>query len=124
MNKSSDPLIQKIGKYVVVDVIGSGGMGIVYLAEHADFVEIKSARESFRAKFVVAADGVHSPIAKAAGWSDRIETVEVGFDSRRTLNVAVPPDSVVIRPLVGETVMPGWSLSALTQATSGASRPL
>ena len=32
MNKSSDPLIQKIGKYVVVDVIGSGGMGIVYRA--------------------------------------------------------------------------------------------
>ncbi len=33
MNKSSDPLIQKIGKYVVVDVIGSGGMGIVYRAQ-------------------------------------------------------------------------------------------
>jgi hypothetical protein len=32
LNKSSDPLIQKIGKYVVVDVIGSGGMGIVYRA--------------------------------------------------------------------------------------------
>ncbi len=35
MNKSSDPLIQKIGKYVVVDVIGSGGMGIVYRAQDA-----------------------------------------------------------------------------------------
>ena len=35
MNKSSDPLIQKIGKYVVVDVIGSGGMGIVYRAHDA-----------------------------------------------------------------------------------------
>jgi eukaryotic-like serine/threonine-protein kinase len=33
LNKSSDPLIQKIGKYVVVDVIGSGGMGIVYRAQ-------------------------------------------------------------------------------------------
>ncbi|MGC2402057.1 MAG: protein kinase [Acidobacteriaceae bacterium] len=32
MNKSSDPLIQKIGKYVVVDIIGAGGMGIVYRA--------------------------------------------------------------------------------------------
>jgi serine/threonine protein kinase len=32
LSKSSDPLIQKIGKYVVVDVIGSGGMGIVYRA--------------------------------------------------------------------------------------------
>ena len=32
MNKSSDPLIHKIGKYIVVDEIGSGGMGIVYRA--------------------------------------------------------------------------------------------
>jgi geranylgeranyl reductase family protein len=35
-----------------------------------DFVELASDREKFRAKFVVAADGVHSPIARAAGWSD------------------------------------------------------
>ncbi len=35
MNKSSDPLIEKIGKYVVIDVIGSGGMGIVYRAHDA-----------------------------------------------------------------------------------------
>ena len=35
LNKSSDPLIQKIGKYVVIDVIGSGGMGIVYRAHDA-----------------------------------------------------------------------------------------
>jgi serine/threonine protein kinase len=35
LNKSSDPLIQKIGKYVVIDVIGAGGMGIVYRAHDA-----------------------------------------------------------------------------------------
>jgi Protein kinase domain len=33
--KSSDPLIQKIGKYAVIDVIGTGGMGIVYRAHDA-----------------------------------------------------------------------------------------
>src|ERR1700693_1733758 len=35
LNKSSHPLIEKIGKYLVVDVIGSGGMGIVYRARDA-----------------------------------------------------------------------------------------
>jgi serine/threonine protein kinase len=35
LNKGSDPLIQKVGKYLVIDVIGSGGMGIVYRAHDA-----------------------------------------------------------------------------------------
>jgi flavin-dependent dehydrogenase len=35
-----------------------------------DCVEIISQRENYRAKFVVAADGIHSTIAKAAGWSE------------------------------------------------------
>jgi hypothetical protein len=35
LTKSSDPLIEKIGKYSVIDVIGSGGMGIVYRAHDA-----------------------------------------------------------------------------------------
>jgi geranylgeranyl reductase family protein len=43
---------------------------VIQVAEHGDFVEIKSAQENFRAKFVIAADGVHSATAKAAGWSD------------------------------------------------------
>lgn len=36
----------------------------------ADFVEIITERENFRSKFVIAADGVHSATAKAAGWSE------------------------------------------------------
>jgi len=35
-----------------------------------DGVEIVSDREQFRAQFVIAADGVHSATAKAAGWPD------------------------------------------------------
>ena len=35
-----------------------------------DCVEIISQRESYRAKFVIAADGVHSATAKAAGWAE------------------------------------------------------
>lgn len=36
----------------------------------ADAVEIISDRGNYRAKFVLAADGVHSATAKAAGWPD------------------------------------------------------
>src|ERR1039457_2878355 len=35
-----------------------------------EFVEIISDRENFRAKFVIAADGVHSATARTAGWSE------------------------------------------------------
>ena len=35
-----------------------------------DAVELIAGRENFRARFVIAADGVHSPIAKAAGWPE------------------------------------------------------
>ncbi len=35
-----------------------------------DGVEIISERENYRAKFVIAADGVHSATAKAAGWPE------------------------------------------------------
>ncbi len=35
-----------------------------------DHVEIITDRQNFHAKFVIAADGIHSTIAKAAGWPD------------------------------------------------------
>jgi geranylgeranyl reductase family protein len=40
------------------------------LTVQEDYVELASERETVRARFVIAADGVHSFIAKAAGWSD------------------------------------------------------
>ena len=40
-----------------------------HVEEQPGFVEITSDREKFRAKFVIAADGVYSPTAKAAGWT-------------------------------------------------------
>ena len=53
-----------------------------------------------------------------------IVTSAVGCELSTTVNVAVPPASVVIRPEVGVTVMPAVSLSVLVTATSAASRPL
>jgi geranylgeranyl reductase family protein len=40
------------------------------VSAQADFVEIISDRGQFQAKFVIAADGVHSATAKAAGWPE------------------------------------------------------
>ena len=41
---------------------------IRHLEEQPGYVEIISEQEKFRAKFVIAADGVHSATAKAIGW--------------------------------------------------------
>ena len=46
-------------------------------------------------------------------------TVAVGWLFRTTVNVAVPPDSVVTSPDVGVTLMPGVSLSRFVTDTSG-----
>ena len=40
------------------------------------------------------------------------------------MNVAVPPASVVVRPIGASTVMPAASLSVLVTATSAALMPL
>ena len=53
-----------------------------------------------------------------------IVTSAVGCASRTTVNVAVPPASVVVSPLVGVTVMPDVSLSVLVTLTSLAFDPL
>jgi hypothetical protein len=51
-------------------------------------------------------------------------TSAVGWLFRTTVKVAVPPASVVVKPLVGVTVMPLLSLSVLVTATSLALTPL
>ena len=53
-----------------------------------------------------------------------IVTSAVGCELSTTVNVAVPPASVVVRPEVGVTVMPTVSLSVLVTATSVGSIPL
>ena len=53
-----------------------------------------------------------------------IVTSAVGWLLRTTVKVAVAPASVVVKPLVGVTVMPLVSLSILVSATSRALTPL
>src|SRR5881396_1927902 len=53
-----------------------------------------------------------------------IETLAVGWVFRTTVNVAVPPASVVVSPEVGFTVIPATSLSVFVTDTSDAFRLL
>ena len=53
-----------------------------------------------------------------------IVTSAVGWLVRTTVNVAVPPISVVVRPDVGVTVTPTVSLSVVETATSATAKPL
>ena len=53
-----------------------------------------------------------------------IVTFAVGCEFNTTVNVAVPPASVVVRPAVGVTVIPATSLSVFVTRTSAASRVL
>ncbi len=67
------------------------------------------------------ADAVPSPgLLLATG----ITTFAVGWLVSTTVNVAVPPASVVTRPAVGATVMPAASLSVFVAETSAASMPV
>jgi hypothetical protein len=51
-------------------------------------------------------------------------TSAVGWLFKTTVNVAFPPASVVVKPVVGVTVMPFVSLSLLVTATSATATPL
>ncbi len=53
-----------------------------------------------------------------------IVTFAVGWVFSTIVKVAVPPASVVTKPLVGLTVIPAVSLSVLVTDTSAAFKPL
>jgi len=53
-----------------------------------------------------------------------IVTLAVGCELSLMLKSAKPPPSLVVKPLVGVTMMPTVSLSTLTAETSAALTPL
>lgn len=66
MRADLDYLLTQLAEQAGVRVITS--CPIQRVVPQADAVEIISARQNFRAKFVIAADGVHSVTARTAGW--------------------------------------------------------
>ena len=67
------------------------------------------------------AAGGDRAFGRVAGLDRPIVTSAVGWLFSTTVNVAVPPASVVL-PLIAETLMPAVSLSRLVTATSAASQ--
>ena len=67
--------------------------------------------------------GQHRAFGRVAGAEQPIVTSAVGWLFSTTVNVAVPPASVV-SAAVGETVIPAVSLSVFVTDTSAGLRPL
>ena len=72
-------------------------------------------------KVRLAGETVPSPVSLE---ESPIVTSAVGWLVEPTVNVAVPPASVVVRPEVGLTAIPAVSSSVLVTDTSAAFRPL
>jgi len=68
MRADLDCLLARSAQAAGVQLIESCRVQRIHVQAQA--VEIVSDRERYRAKFVLAADGVHSVTAKAAGWPD------------------------------------------------------
>lgn len=68
MRADLDCLLARKAQQAGVQLIES--CKVKHIATLDGFVEITSNRDTCRAKFIIAADGVHSNIAKAAGWPD------------------------------------------------------
>ena len=69
-------------------------------------------------------DAGAAPPSVASELDSPIVTSAVGWLASTTVNVAVPPASVVTSPAVGLTVIPAVSSSWLVADTSEGSRPL
>ncbi len=67
MRSELDSLLAGTAAQAGVRLVESCPVKSVNLRDHD--AEIISGRGNFFAKFVIAADGVHSPTARAAGWS-------------------------------------------------------
>jgi geranylgeranyl reductase family protein len=68
MRAELDFLLTREARKAGAEVVESCHVRGVFAGE--EFVEVTGEGRKFRAKFLVAADGVHSAIAKAAGWPD------------------------------------------------------
>jgi geranylgeranyl reductase family protein len=68
MRAELDFLLTREARKAGAEVVESCHVRGVFAGE--EFVEVTGEGREFRAKFLVAADGVHSAIAKAVGWPD------------------------------------------------------
>jgi geranylgeranyl reductase family protein len=68
MRAEMDNLLAHAARNASAQLVESCAVKNVAVREH--FVELATAQKNFLAKFVIAADGVHSTTAKALGWSD------------------------------------------------------
>jgi len=68
MRSELDGLLARVAREAGVQLVE--GCQVRGLVDGPQGMELITPREHYRAKFVVAADGVYSPTAKAAGWPD------------------------------------------------------
>lgn len=68
MRSDFDQLLLGLAQQAGAQVVES--CPVKRVIQHAEAVEMVTDQTTYRARFVVAADGVHSPTARSAGWPD------------------------------------------------------